>query len=72
MATARVPEALVGEKLLFSVRQVSEILTLSYAEVYREIARGNLRSLVVGKRVRRISKAALLEWIARREAMTAA
>ena len=54
------------EQLLFSIPQVCGILCMSRTSVYREMQTGKLRSIAIGGK-RRVSKQALLEYVAERE-----
>ena len=54
------------EQLLFSIPQCCAILCMSRTSIYREIRTGRLRSLAIGGK-RRVSKQALIEYVAERE-----
>lgn len=56
----------IGQRLLFKPEQAAEITGLSRTVIFGLMRSGELRSLKIG-RSRRITRAALEEWIAARE-----
>lgn len=54
------------DQLLYTVEQAGAILACSRTSIYREMAKGRLRSLAIGGK-RRISRQALLDFVAERE-----
>jgi excisionase family DNA binding protein len=71
MPSARDAEAGMGvdlsaHRLLYNVRDVARMLSLSRAQVYREIQRGALVTVSIG-RCRRVSRAALETYVAHLE-----
>ena len=60
------PSAMSLGKLLFTVDEAAELLSLSRAHLYRLLQRGELASVSSG-RTRRISRAALESYVARIE-----
>jgi excisionase family DNA binding protein len=55
------------ERLLVSPEQAADVLNIGRTSVYRLIATGELRSILIG-RSRRISASALVEFVGRLEA----
>lgn len=56
------PDRLVSHKLLLSIEEASNILSIGRSHLYEYIQRGELRSCKLGKS-RRIPSAALIEFV---------
>lgn len=59
------------DRLLYTVESAARLLSISRATCYRLIRAGELESVTVGERARRISAAALIDFVARLEASAA-
>lgn len=67
-ASARTPVRRAEQPMLLSPIQAAQALNISRAKLYRMIMTGEIRSVLVGKGSRRVSRTALEEFIRKLEA----
>jgi excisionase family DNA binding protein len=68
MSIATAPARLDGLPAYLKVREVAELTSLSKSTIWRAVWSGELPSVRLAARARRISRAQLLEWLRKKEA----